>query len=159
MASPLEVDEKLFTRGAIDGEYTTWTHLLTRDFGGAANLGVFLINDLGTTLIEDIAAATTNRVDRFNALTTYAVVWSLLAYPIHSATHKYVVDNVFPFVGWSITVLRDGVIHWQRSIVLDEPDANVLVRLTISPSGQYIAVVATSTATANNRYLMVYVGS
>lgn len=158
-ASPYGADEKLFNRESTDGEYTTWNHILTYDFGVGSNLTWIVVTNKGAMTCDEISILAAVTVDRFGTLTVLPVRTIIInEYPL-SATHKYLAWDTWVGAGTQVAITREGLPHWNRNIVLDNADARNIEELGLSPSGQYLGLIVDSLATLNDRYLMLYEGS
>lgn len=159
MATPYKEDEKLFTRESIDGEYTTYTHILTNDFGALTDIRDIYVNNKGTIYFEEgnaLGAGTLTRggvVTYLGAFYTWYQAWYL------SATFKYLMDIGWVGAGIPVMIQRDAAVLMVLNLLLDEVDAASIQSASISPSGRYLAFAMRSIATANDRYLMLYEGS
>jgi len=132
---------------------------LTHDFGAAANLQYAHVNDKGTMTCDQMGVLVGVSVTRFDVVILYGVLTPFTDYYWRSATGKYILFDRGVGAGVRTQVTRDGVVLWERNLVLDLADVSAIADAAISPSGQYLMFTINSTATANRRYMMLYVGS
>ena len=162
-------DRELFSDRMLEGEYTTWNWLWTLDYGAGANLFGITCDNLGTVYVIDKTGPRSHVITRAGVSTTILNYWFLnfghepalaswhtIARP-YSATGKYM-------LGWkvnvpvSLSVWRDGVLIYPISYAVILPDALSVARVSISANGRYIAVICSSVATGNYRYVQLYEG-
>lgn len=144
----------------LEGDYTTWTHVWTRDYDDNVNLIEITVDNEGTVHAEDIATeiaylktyggAETNIDDYIFG------IWQRISSV--SATGKY-------FLGMEKTtyhefeVWKDGVQLFSRDVQLDEPNTSSVYYASMSPNGKFVAIIVTKTGTYDEQIAMLYEGS
>ena len=146
----------------LEGDYTTWTHVWTRDYGaGVYEIRNILVDNSGTVYAEDL----TDRVfvKTYGGAETNVADYMFYMYespysdPM-SATGKYVLGNT-PIYSTVFEVWKDGVRTFSRDVALDEAAADELVVFCVSPNGRFIAIVPYSSGSYAMQIVMLYEGS
>ncbi len=138
----------------LEGDYTTWTYVWSREYSPVI-FNMLKVDNSGTVYAETnnqrirvrtYAGAETN-IDSYNFLWwDYDVAVSV--------TGKYVVG--LPDMG-TFEVWKDGVQTFSRDISLDDPAADYIIPLAISPNGKFVALI--SDGATGNSMLLLYEGS
>jgi hypothetical protein len=152
-----EPDQLLFSLDKLEGEFTSWVHLWTRDFGAGANLVGAIVLNSGTVGAFDIVALTCYRITRDNVLTVYPNRAVIFTTPLYSILRKYIItfDAVAP--PFTFYVWRNGEEIFARNALLDNPLIGGLTGLDCSPNGRYIVFVSPN-GIGQRRYIDLYEG-
>ena len=145
--------------GLGEGDYTTWTHVWTMDYGSAAMIYNILVDNSGTVYSEDnwwdtylktYGGAETN-------LSTYIIFKDEVMVNPMSMTGKYVLGD--PITAQSeFEVFKDGVVVFNRDANIDEANVKDIANYNISPNGKFIALSCYNFS-LKIRYVMLYEGS
>ncbi len=147
----------------LEGDYTTWTNVWSRDYGAGINFDGIHISNIGTVYATDsgwekvriktYAGAEDNRED-------YA--FGMLFHPIwytSSVNGRYLVAQDSSGVNGTLEIWKDGVMTEVLEPWLDEPDYGWPSMVGMSPNGRYLAIGAMSLTTYEDNLLMLYEGS
>ena len=138
-------DRELFSDAMLEGEYTTWNWLWTRDYGvGASMLGI-CVDNLGTIYLTITAGNSSWTITRANVSTAigghrFQNTLTLGLAQAWSTNRKYVVamKGTLPL---AVAVYRCGAkiasVPWAGYL----PVACVLHSIAMSANGRYIAAV------------------
>ena len=152
----------------LEATYNTWTNVWIRDYGAGINLEDLNVDNNGTVFVDEALPGDAR-------IKTYAGAETLiLTYHFANKTIKVTAGLRLPRV-WSLTqryllaidsgawnqfdVWRDGVNIVSIDTQLDQPDVRWIWSAAISPNGQYIAIIAVSDLTGDQRHLLLYEGS
>jgi len=156
-------DNVLGLGGLVEGDYTTWTHVWTRDYGAGKNFDGFHVTNTGTVYSSDSSA-------EYARLRTYAGVennyddytFGMLFHPIWGASSigkRYVVAMNNSGMDTYLHIWKDGAMIWSRFIGDDTAEAFYPELVGMSPNGKYMAVGAISSVTYDTQLVMLYEGS
>lgn len=162
MLNPLSEDVLLFSKDALEGEYRTWTHVWTRDYGAGATLWNLKVDNYGRVYSEDLAIFTSYTRDYLgNEVNTLLYVyWLTFLFetgPQNSITQKYQLGTPTA-TPTQFDVWRYGALIFSRDTVLDEADSASIQIAAMSPNGKFIAIIINSVASLNPRYILLYEG-
>jgi len=127
---------------ALEGDYDTWSHVWTRDYGaGATWIFNILVDNSGTVYAEHLSDSlfvkTYGGAETNVANYHFGMHELLMADPM-SATGKYMLGT--PVYSTEFEVWKDGVQTFSRDVQLDEETADELFSLSISPNGKFVAL-------------------
>lgn len=164
MLPSFEEDKQLFSWDHLEGEFRTWTHLWTRLFAVANFLDTILVDNYGTSYIDDSGATVSHIITRANVLTTIANRYHTpldlgyyVGYDVRSISGKYV-PHKDVVVGRTFYVYRRGALIFTRLITLDKATATYIDYMSISPDGRYIVMVIDDSVAGIFRGVMLYEG-
>lgn len=147
--------------GIEEATYNTWNHVWTRDYGAAAGIDRLTVTDTGTIYASDSvtprAYVRTLAGVETNLLNYMFYGWFAVIHKAFTRTGRYQVA-INPGAP-AYEIWRDDVMIWSRNPVLDLADFGGDAVVSISLSGEFLAIVAVSTATGNPRYVMLYRGA
>ncbi len=156
----VNVTDNVLGLGAGEGDYTTWTHVWTRDYGaGAPFLLNVLVDNSGTVYAEDLSDELYVKTYGGAETNVASYHFAMHEIPVNdpmSATGKYMLGT--PLYSTEFEVWKDGVQTFSRDVQLDEEDAIELGVLCVSPNGKFIAIV-TAVAGYSWQIVMLYEGS
>lgn len=143
----------------LEGDYTTWAWVWTRDYVGCHGwIYNVLVDNSGTVYAEDVSASlfvkTYGGVETNIADYHFAMHEIPMSDPM-SATGKYMLGT--PVYSTTFEVWKDGVQTFSRDVSLDEEAAEELYVLSVSPNGKFIAI--TAAIGVDKRLVMLYEGS
>ena len=149
--------------GPLEGDYTTWTHVWTRDYGAGNNVDGLHVSNIGTVYSTDsgwdnvwirtYAGAEDNRAD-YDFGMQFHPIW----HP-SSVLGRYLVAQNIAGADALLEIWKDGVMIWSRFIGDDTPEAFWLEMVGMSPNGKYLAVGAISSVTFETQLVMLSEGS
>ena len=144
----------------LEGDYTTWAHVWTRDYGAGVNLNEIAVDNLGTVHAEDISVPNTYVKTYGGAETNINNYASLIWQRITSVsvTGKYF-SGAEKITYRKFEVWKDGVQLFNRDVQLDEPNAGSVYYVSISPNGKFVALIITKLVTFNEQIMMLYEGA
>lgn len=147
----------------LEGDYTTWTHVWTRDYGEGNNVDGFHVSNIGTVYSTDsgwenvwirtYAGAEDNHEDYVFGMNFYPI-WR-----VSSVQGKYLVAQNTSGPDHTLQIWKDGAMIWSRYIGDDTPEAFYPELVGMSPNGKYMAVGALSSVTYDAQLVMLYEGS
>ena len=144
----------------LEGDYTTWTHVWTRDYGaGATHILNVLVDNSGTVYAEDLSDELFVKTYGGAETNIANYIFTLHETPFSdpmSATGKYMLGT--PLYSTTFEVWKDGVQTFSRDVSLDEEDAIELAVFCISPNGKFIAIVPAIVG-YDYQIVMLYEGS
>lgn len=159
---------KRVTAGIEEETYNTWTNVWTRDYGAGATLFSCNVDDdgrvytsdvfAGMAYLKDYSGAEVNTANYMYVNLTVEASVGIGPARSFSRTEKYVL-GIDTTIMTQIDVWREGQNITTINPLLDEPDIAALWDIQISPNGKYIAIMVVSTATGNNRHVLLYEGS
>ena len=144
----------------LEGEYTTWTFVWSRDYGAGVTLDEVKVDNSGTVYAENygppnVYVKTAGGVETNVADYTFHLLGTDAGF---SATGKYVIGS--PSDIWrELEVWKDGVNIFSRDVQLDEPNIVVIERTAISPNGKFAALLSYSSVTSVRSIVLLYEGS
>ena len=147
----------------VEGDYLTWTHVWTRDYGAGINIDGFHVSNIGTVYSSTSAAEKA-------FIRTYAGVednkddytFGMLFHPrwhASSVIGRYLVAQNTGGVDSLLEIWKDGVMIWSRYTGDDTAEAFYPELVGMSPNGKYMAVGAISSLTFDTQLVMLYEGS
>ncbi|TKJ36873.1 hypothetical protein CEE36_11340 [candidate division TA06 bacterium B3_TA06] len=160
MERPPSEDVPLFSTRSLEGEYTAWALVWTRNYGALVTLSGVLVDNEGTVYATDFPlldsyVRTFLGVETNTANYTYFQRYEL---PAVSATGKYIIGTPTALFT-EFEVWRDGVMIFSRDTVLDDPNAATIMRVAISPDGKFVAIVNMHGVSFMDEILMLYEGT
>ena len=163
MHRPPTEDVPLFSTRSLEGEYTAWTLVWTRDYGAAVNLDGVLVDNYGTCYITDVLAGNTYLRTYLGAETNtvgyiYNIPRRVMQPEAFSVTRKYVLAEDTA-VFQQMDIWRDGVNIASIDLFIDNPDNLAMSYKSMSPNGKFLAFIIMSIANGNDEYVMLYEGT
>ncbi len=147
----------------LEGDYTTWTHVWSRDYASAINFDGFHVTNIGTVYASDSSAEITRIRTYAGAETNYDdYIVGMWFYPIWGASSvekRYVVAMNTSGVNTYLHIWKDDVMIWSRYIGDDTATAFYPELVGMSPNGKYMAVGSISSVTYDTSIVMLYEGS
>jgi len=145
--------------GIEEATYNTWNYVWTRDYGAGADIAAIDVTDDGTIYAWDGTSndshLRTLAGDEIN-LVNYMFWIVAFGFNARSRTGRYhiSINTAIP----QLEMWRDDAVIWSRDPTLDLADFADILAMFISRSGEFLGIIADSTATANSRYIMLYQG-
>lgn len=148
----------------LEGDYTTWTLVWTKDYGAGLTLdGVFVDNDGSCYIIDWLVDKAYfrdydgNEDDTIDYMYLISTLWD----PPHlfSETGKYVVANNVGAAGIQMDIWREGAIIASINLLTDNADADDFWEGCMSSNGKFIVFIVTSIASGDSQYVMLYEGT
>jgi len=146
--------------GILEATYNTWNHVWNRDYGAGADLAAIDVTDDGTIYAWDGTANSSHlrtlAGDEIN-LANYMFWITAIGFNTRSRTGRYhiAINTALP----ALEMWRDDAMIWSHDPTLDLADFSDVMAMFISSSGEFLGIIAVSTATANARYVMLYRGA
>lgn len=143
-----------------EGDYTTWTHVWTRDYGVDITLRQIIVDNDGRCYVTDDNIGTgyirdyngDEQVATGHMFCTINFLQDGLTY---SLTGKYVLSV---YAGTDLGIWKQGVLTDLLDISIVLPDLGAIESFSISPNGKFIGATIESDA-YKDRYMVLYEGS
>ncbi len=158
MTGQPEGDEFLPSVNIYELESVTWPILYVYNGGVGVQFVGLLVDDDGFVWVYDNTAGAFRSISPTQVIVNTAGLGpTLFSDVLWSNTRKFYLEPFFAAAN-TFAVLRHGIPVYQRSINLDNADAAAVIYASMSANGKFIAFIVRSTATGNNRYMMLYKG-
>ncbi len=145
-----------------EGVYATYNYVWSREYGGAVWLDGIFVDDAGTIYATD-ESWPNSYVRTFAGVETntlnYRFTWVRAGSEqfAQSSTGQYVLG--LEDVAGLVEAWRNGAMIWSRNIALDDADFANMEVMKISPSGEFIAIIANSVLTGWDSLVLLYQGA
>jgi hypothetical protein len=156
-------DRSLFDDRMLEGEYTTWNFLWTRNMGAGETCQQLCVDNFGTVYVIKEVFVGHWTITRGNVLTYLAnYKFRILLGTGHdqawSVTRKYVLA-LKTTAPTAIVVYRYGALIFSVLTSAFGLDVGALVAISMSANGKYIALISRSIATGNRQYVTLLEGT
>jgi hypothetical protein len=142
--------------------WNTWTLVWSHDFGAGAALEAVVVSNVATV---GVLNNTGPSYDLYVLDYNEAVVHEPAPYYPQAMTQGLSIFGMYALAQPTATqfdVWREALNIFSRDTALDNADVSAISAVVgykaISPNGHFIAIIGRSTATGNNRYVLLYEG-
>jgi len=155
-------DRELFSDRMLEGEYTTWNWLWTRDLGAPSTVLGLCVDNYGTVHATREVLAGTWIITRENVI-TYTVNYSSFNQltvnkaQAWSVTGKYVLYWKVS-VPYQIVVYRYGVNIWNVAYNVPPADLGPIRAIVMSANGKYVAAIHEGIISGSRQYVILREG-